>query len=113
MILSPSNRLHYVSMLETYPQTQGFLRRNEGYDPLGLLCELHSQLTQTPWQFDQASQTFSYIDCYKVLPEAVREYFRLFDHNPTIVYKGNILTLTDLNDIHRLTLKDIAQLIKP
>lgn len=39
----------WIEALETYPQTQGVLKNDKGFCCFGVLCDLHSKETNTPW----------------------------------------------------------------
>ncbi len=80
------------------------------YCCMGVLCDIHSQETNTPWCDDN-----TYLGQFAFLPEEVQEWAGLIKDNPWVVNpdgKNGKSTLAALNDTHRLDFSAIAGLIE-
>lgn len=76
-----------------YQQAHGQLRDGDSYCCLGVLCDLHSKATNTPWNGEER-----YLDEDDVLPIAVVEWAGIVDEShPDNPYAGDHL-LAEYND---------------
>lgn len=57
-----------------YLEGKTFLRRDEHYDPLGVLCCIYGEQYNIPWSID-ARGNFNFMGNYRVLPRKVAAEF--------------------------------------
>ena len=88
-----------------YSQTRGFLRVEDSFCCLGVLCDLHSKATGTPWVGD------SYGYWSTVPPQIVVEWAGLELPDPVIIPDTG-LSLTGVNDDMDKTFAEIADIIE-
>ena len=79
-----------------FSQSRSQLRDFDGHCCLGVLCELHSRATGTPWKRTDTGG-YRYLGSQTLLPEEVRVWAGLPDCNP-IVGTDVREPLTALND---------------
>lgn len=97
-----------------YLQGRGAMRRKntlgDQYCALGVLCQLHAEETNTPWEY--INKKYSYLGYQLYLPPAVSEFagLRPGAHIPVVVGCKRA-SIIDINDDQELTFKEIAEII--
>lgn len=123
--MDPVVRDLWVAALRSgrFPQGTGALTRFDGPEEtprhccLGVLCELALAAsvplrTRTRrWQDDEPYERI-YDDQDNYPPPAVRDWAGLADRDPVVVYRGDPVRLSDLNDCVQLPFRDVADLIE-
>lgn len=77
---------------------------------LGVLCDLHSKSTKTPW-----GRGDTYLSLRGVLPSEVVDWAELSGnnpYNPHVVYQERDSSLMNLNDENALSFEQIANVIE-
>lgn len=95
-----------------YKQSTTFLKTDEGFCCLGVLCDLHSKATgEGSWKGTfYVLESGDYSD--EILPDAVRKWAGLERHNPSVLYAVDLSdTVSELND-SGTTFSRIADLIE-
>lgn len=113
--MNPEVRTLWTEALRSgeYKQTQLQLKSNKGgYCCLGVLCELHSKQTNTPWDYLNR-----YLGSGAVIPLEVMYWAGLNDINPVIKHDDNIcgpiaVRISSLNDNYDLPFPQLADLIE-
>lgn len=130
--MNPEIKKQWVDALKSgeYKQGKGMLLSpSDKYCCLGVLCDLHSKVTNTSWQ----KTDNSYLSQKALLPYQVVQWSGLIHENaplpmsmaadikediikkdPTTLHQQwpSVLYLTELNDTTKLTFSDIADLIE-
>jgi hypothetical protein len=108
----------WVSALRSnkYNQTTEFLKDDDGFCCLGVLCELAVEDKVIDPAFRHAeSLRWFYEDDYGILPSKVQEWAGLHE-NPWVQYDEDGLShyssLSELNDEKRKTFREIADIIE-
>lgn len=89
-----------------YKQGKDFLRQNNEFCCLGVLCDLSKS---NEWIKSQFDDTYYYLGANKILPEDVRLWAGLKTENGTM--SNDLMCLTELNDNGK-TFKQIANIIE-
>jgi len=110
--MNPQIKQKWVSALRSgeYQQTKGFLRKEDGFCCLGVLCDLYGKENNVEWE-PLTQYKNAYVFQYKVadLPPSVVEWAGVEDSNPYV--NGGIGTLSGLND-RGSTFEQIAYVIE-
>lgn len=99
----------------TYTKTTNFLRKDNCYCVLGVLCELHSKETGTPWSevLDHDEQNvFRYESSASIPQSKVIEWSGFDPNNVKIKYKNMSYNIMFLNDSRGLSFSQLADLIE-
>ena len=106
--MNPDIKQKWIEALRSGKYEQGFsvLKKNNRYCCLGVLCELHSKITNREWI--QGEDGESYDDCDTYLPDVVVEWAGLNSDDPSVV---DSLSLAQLNDVGQ-TFEQIAEFIE-
>lgn len=107
--MNPEIKQRWIEALPHYKQTTGALRREDRFCCLGVLCDLHSKETGTPWGEDWIGSNYGVNKNHSTLPSEVVEWSGLSEPNPVI--PGVDRSLAELNDSGQ-TFAEIASLIK-
>ena len=121
--MDPSIKQRWVSALRSgsYHQGRNFLRRENDYCCLGVLCDLHAQSYSQDWTLQEQRTTtqdgtarsiFQYDGFYSVLPEQVVEWSGLDAQDPVVAHDEDLTSITKLNDLKGLSFEQIADLIE-
>lgn len=121
--MDPSIKQRWVSALRSgsYHQGRNFLRRENDYCCLGVLCDLHAQSYSQDWtlygqltttQDSTPLQVFEYDGFDSVLPEQVVEWSGLDAQDPIVAHDEGLTSITKLNDLKGLSFEQIADLIE-
>jgi hypothetical protein len=89
-----------------YSQTQAYLKKDDGFCCLGVLCDLHSRATGNKWN------EYGYLGMNSLLPNEVINWVGLSCSNLYLTFDGQRLSLTHLNDHLKLNFNQIADLIE-
>lgn len=83
-----------------YKQTRGWLRDKDGFCCLGVACDI----------FDNKKwANYLYMDRGGILPDLVREHYGFAaSKGANLPFKGKFVAMTDLNDEHNQSFKQIA-----
>lgn len=121
--MDPSIKQRWVSALRSgsYHQGRNFLRRENDYCCLGVLCDLHAQSYSQDWtlygqrttkQGGTPRQIFQYDGFDSVLPEQVVDWSGLDAQDPIVAHDEDLTSITKLNDLTGLSFEQIADLIE-
>ena len=92
-----------------YQQTKSYLRREDGFCCLGVLCDLYIKENNEEWNLANSGNKYEFQDRAATLPPSVMKWAGLRSSNP---YIGNgTQTLGGLNDTG-YTFNEIADLIE-
>lgn len=102
-----------------YKQARGALRVNDRYCCLGVLCDVYRKETgieewvKIPTQH-MAGTAYQFLDIVGVLPVEVMKWLGWSETNPTVSHPilGSKHTLAHLNDGHKLSFSEIADVIE-
>jgi len=109
--MNPQIKQKWVSALRSgdYQKTQCYLRTNNGFCCLGVLCDLYGKEDNVEWTPSGFDSAYAFQGNVGDLPSSVIEWAGLEDSNPYII--GGIGTLSGLND-KGFTFNKIADLIE-
>ena len=107
--MNPQIKQKWVSALRSgeYQQTKGFLRKEDGFCCLGVLCDLYGKENNVKWEIED--NIYKYEKYVTNLPPSVVEWSGIADSNPYV--NGGIGTLSGLND-RGSTFEQIAYVIE-
>lgn len=92
-----------------YEQGHGSLnQKNKYFCCLGVLCDIHSKETGTPWVDGGYGDLYKYMESGGILPREVRDWAGLSSYNPVVCGR----TLSSLNDRDLAPFEEIADLIE-
>ena len=100
-----------------YKQNNSSLLKNkDGFDALGVLCDLHRRFSKKKGWEPKGKRHFTYHGMYYVLPECVIKWAGIPDtnwdpHQVGIMYKGVATTVAEIEDIYNLSFDEIADQI--
>lgn len=111
MAMKPEVKKKWLEALRSgkYKQDRGYLKTDEGYCCLGVLCDVYrKEKKKKLWQKHEGvgskPDTYAMFDERMVLPHQIREWAGLGDASNPMVYAGpgtvGMCSLADLND-HR------------
>jgi len=108
--MNPQIKQKWVSALRSgeYQQTQRYLRKEDGFCCLGVLCDLYGKENNVEWQHNEVDGYF-YGNHFSILPSSVVEWSGIADSNPYV--NGGTDTLGGLND-RGSTFEQIADVIE-
>lgn len=118
--MNPEVKEKWITALNSgeYSQTKDCLRDNSGYCCLGVLTDLAIKSgLDLEWEFDSGYVATCFDeDGYKerhevVLPWIVMEWAELGSTNPSVVYEGSHVPISDPND-NGMPFSEIAKLIE-
>ena len=109
--MNPQIKQKWVSALRSgdYQQGQNYLRTDNGFCCLGVLCDLYGKENNAEWNLANNGHNYEFQDKESHLPSSVIEWAGVEDSNPYII--GGIGTLSGLND-KGFTFNEIADLIE-
>ena len=109
--MNPQIKQKWLNALRSgeYQQTKGFLRKEDGFCCLGVLCDLYGKENNAEWNLANNGHNYEFQDKESHLPSSVIEWAGVEDSNPYII--GGIGTLSGLND-KGFTFNEIADLIE-
>ncbi len=95
-----------------YKQTTLYLKDDNGYCCLGVLCDLYLKDNNKEWDIEGLGTLYCE-GVEGVLPEQVIAYAGLNSRNPNLIHDdfGNNV-ISEYNDTHQLTFSEIADLIE-
>jgi len=107
--MNPQIKQKWVDALRSgdYKQGQNYLRTNNGFCCLGVLCDLYGKEHNVEWELVDAGIYYEFQDKKAILPLSVIEWAGVEDDNPEICETP----LSRLNDT-RSTFNEIADLIE-
>lgn len=95
-----------------YKQTTGEFRDDKGFCCLGVLCDLHSKETGTPWEdYDHINDIKVYMSESGALPLCVQVWAGLEQSNGTHVVIDGLNTSLPVHNDKRRTFAEIAKAI--
>ena len=109
--MNPQIKQKWVDALRSgeYQQTQNYLRKEDGFCCLGVLCDLYGKENNVEWNLASDGHNYKFQDKESHLPSSVIEWAGVDDDNPYV--DGEIITLAGLNDTG-CTFEEIANLIE-
>lgn len=121
MPLNKTNIKKLIKALKSpkYTKIRGKLRNADGYDVLGLACEVY-RLTSGAGKWVKVSSSKDGEQSFgddnpglaAVLPKEVVKFYGFKDDCPGIKYKGKETLLVDLNDYYKLPFTKIAEVLE-
>jgi hypothetical protein len=105
-------KLKWVERLRNETQCTGNLRKGGSFCAIGVLCLLHSELTDNKWirDLNLIQATHSYLGNVSSLPNEVRDWAGLTGIEK-LNYQNRTMKLTEFNDIG-LPFTKLAELIE-
>jgi hypothetical protein len=117
--MDPSIKQRWVSALRSgsYHQGRDFLRCDQSYCCLGVLCDLHARSHALDWcdfgsESGSGRRIYAYDDLEAVLPERVVAWSGLDAQDPVVAHDESLTSITKLNDLKGLSFEQIADLIE-
>jgi len=109
--MNPQIKQKWVSALRSgdYQQGQNYLRTDNGFCCLGVLCDLYIKENNVEWNLANNGQNYEFQNKESHLPSSVVGWAGVEDSNPYV--NGGIGTLSGLND-KGFTFNEIAGLIE-
>jgi hypothetical protein len=109
--MNPQIKQKWLNALRSgdYQQGQFYLRTDNGFCCLGVLCDLYAKENQLEWEHSSYKDVYMFQDTVTFLPLSVIEWSDIADSNPYV--NGGIGTLSGLND-KGFTFNEIADLIE-
>ena len=109
--MNPQIKQKWVSALRSgdYQQTQGRLRKEDGFCCLGVLCDLYAKDNNVEWEPPGYNDAYVFQEFESNLPSSVMEWADLEYCNPHV--NGGESTLVRLND-SGCTFEQIADVIE-
>ena len=108
--MNPQIKQKWVDALRSgeYQQCRGYLRKEDGFCCLGVLCDLYIKENNVEWQHNEVDDYF-YENHSFIPPSSVVEWSGIADSNPFV--NDEIDTLGGLND-KGFTFNEIADVIE-
>jgi len=96
--MNPQIKQKWVSALRSgdYQQGRSYLRTDNGFCCLGVLCDLYGKENNVEWNLANNGHNYKFQDKESHLPPSVVEWSGIADSNPYV--NGGIGTLSGLND---------------
>jgi hypothetical protein len=94
-----------------YEQGMGALRINDKYCCLGVLCDLYSKEHNVPWKKDIEEGVYLFNKCTAYLPKKVKTWAGMKSF-AGLLSSREMTSLTYLNDVHKMSFEEIADLIE-
>lgn len=115
--MNPEVKKQWLEALRSgeYKQGKEYLRNGDQYCCLGVLCDLHSKETGTPWSevLDHDEQNvFRYESSASIPQSKVIEWSGFDPNNVKIKYKNMSYNIMFLNDSRGLSFSQLADLIE-
>jgi len=109
--MNPQIKQKWVSALRSgdYQQGRSYLRTDNGFCCLGVLCDLYGKENNVEWNLANNGHNYKFQDKESHLPPSVVGWAGVEDSNPYV--NGGIGTLSGLND-KGFTFNEIAGLIE-
>ena len=109
--MNPQIKQKWVDALRSgdYKQGQNYLRTDNGFCCLGVLCDLYGKENNVEWNLVNNGQNYEFEEFESYLPPFVVEWAGVEEDAPRI--NGEIGTLSELNDTGS-TFEQIADLIE-
>ena len=84
--MNPQIKQKWVSALRSgeYQQTKGFLRTDDGFCCLGVLCDLYGKENNVEWNLVNNGQNYEFQNYKSHLPSSVVEWSGVKDNNPFV-----------------------------
>lgn len=112
--MDPEIKQKWVDALSTYKQGSYFLRRDDEFCCLGVLCDIYAKGTRVEWELPTCIKTYFSIEGQvERLPGKVSKWAGLESNNPMVCIDGkNVAPLIKVNDALGFTFPQIARLIQ-
>ena len=96
--MNPQIKQKWVDALRSggYQQTQRYLRTDNGFCCLGVLCDLYAKENNVEWNLVNNGHNYEFQDKESHLPSSVVEWSGVEDSNPLVNDKTE--SLANLND---------------
>ena len=109
--MNPQVKEKWLSSLRSgdYQQTQRYLRKEDGFCCLGVLCDLYGKENNVEWNLANNGHNYEFQDHPACPPLSVVEWAGFGSSNPYICSRS--LTLGELND-NGSTFNEIADIIQ-
>ena len=109
--MNPQIKQKWVDALRSgeYQQTQRYLRTDNGFCCLGVLCDLYGKENNVEWNLVNNGHNYEFQEFESYLPSSVRKWADLEDPNPLVNDEES--TLVRLNDSGS-TFEQIADVIE-
>jgi hypothetical protein len=109
--MNPQIKQKWVDALRSgeYQQTRNYLRTDNGFCCLGVLCDLYGKENNVEWDLVNDGGNYEFQDEESHLPSSVRKWAGIADGGP--LGNGQIGTLVTLNDSGTI-FNEIADLIE-
>ncbi len=96
--MKPEIKEKWIKALPNYKQGRGFLRIDDKYCCLGVLCDIYSKETGIPWNRPYKGAEYDFMGAMSFLPPSVIHWAGLTSLNPTVIIDGKKRCLSELND---------------
>jgi hypothetical protein len=109
--MNPQIKQKWVDALRSgdYQQGRNYLRTDNGFCCLGVLCDLYGKENNVEWEHSSYKDAYMFQNTMAVLPLSVVEWSGVEDGNPLV--NGEPFTLSGLND-QGSTFNEIADVIE-
>ena len=109
--MNPQIKQKWVSALRSgdYQKTQCYLRTDDGFCCLGVLCDLYGKENNVEWNLVNNGHNYEFQDRESYLPSSVKKWAGVEDSNPFV--NDGESTLVSLNDTG-CTFEQIADVIE-
>jgi hypothetical protein len=109
--MNPQIKQKWVSALRSgeYQQTQRYLRTDNGFCCLGVLCDLYGKENNVEWNLANNGHNYEFQEFESYLPSSVVEWSGIEEVNPLVNDEES--TLANLNDSGS-TFEQIADVIE-
>lgn len=102
-----------------YTKTKGRLRDGRSFDVLGVACDVYKKSTRKGvWRKVSVSdkeQGFAVSEdrlCLSEIPPEVVTWYGFDSTSPSIIHKGGMVMMIDLNDYHNFSFTKIADILE-
>jgi len=112
--MNPQIKQKWVDALRSgeYQQTQRYLRTDNGFCCLGVLCDLYAKENNVEWNLVNNGHNYEFQDKESYLPSSVRKWAGVKSHNADfIINETRTETLANLNDMG-FAFNEIADVIE-
>jgi len=109
--MNPQIKQKWVDALRSgeYQQTQNYLRKEDGFCCLGVLCDLYGKENNVEWNLANNGHNYEFQEFESYLPSSVRKWAGVEGYN--FLVNNGTETLAGLNDTG-CTFEEIAHIIE-
>jgi hypothetical protein len=95
-----------------YEQGRMYLKRDDKFCCLGVLCDLVARDGLTQWEYNAAQERHEIAGEWDYLPHKIQDATGLDEINPLVAFNDRYVSLAFLNDEKRQSFLEIADLIE-